>query len=239
MKTIKFRNLFLVLLLTGITFSAEAVREKTKTQTRDVAPFNSISVSSGIDLYLTQGHSEEVVVEADPDIIDEIITKVENGTLKIYIKQRTNWHMEWNQVRKVHVTFDDLTNLDASAGSDVYSKNAFNLKDISIDCSSGSDVKIENLTAEAVSIRTSSGSDATVSGKTTTLKADSSSGSDLNCGNLVSRDCEVSASSGSDAKVHVSGSIKARASSGGDVRYKGNPRQKDIDESSGGDVKSY
>ena len=238
MKTIKLRNLFLVLLLTGITFSAEAVREKTKTQTRDVASFNSISVSSGIDLYLTQGNSEKVVVEADPDIIDEIMTKVENGTLKIYIKQRINWHMEWNQVRKVHVTFNDLTSLDASAGSDVYSKNDFKLKKISIDCSSGSDVKIENLTAEAVSIRTSSGSDATVSGKTTTLKADSSSGSDLNCGNLVSRDCEVSASSGSDAKVHASISIKARASSGGDVRYQGNPRQKDIDESSGGDVKS-
>ncbi len=238
MKTIKNRNLLFLILLAGLTLSVSAAQDKTMSQKRNVASFDKISVSSGIDLYLTQGTPEEVTVEADPDIIDRIVTEVENGTLKIYMKNRTNWgNLTWKKVRKVYVTFDDLTKLGASAGSDVYSQNPFKLKDISFDCSSGSDLKIDDLTAESVSISTSSGSDASVSGKTVSLWADSSSGSDLNCGKLASKDCEVSASSGSDAIVNVSGSLKARASSGGDVSYYGNPQYKDINESSGGDVK--
>ncbi|MCW0481625.1 head GIN domain-containing protein [Gaoshiqia sediminis] len=239
MKTIKLKNLWLLLLFCSLSLGVNAAREKTDTQKRSVESFSKISVSSGIDLYLTQGNSEAIVVEANPDIIDKIITLVEDGTLKIYIKDNQNWNWGWNQSRKAYVTFDDLTALRASAGSDVYSQNAFKLDELDIDVSSGSDVKLEDLSARFMRIRTSSGSDAEVSGKTVDLVADSSSGSDLDCGNLVAEHVEVSASSGSDATVHVSGSLKARASSGADIRYKGSPTQKDIDESSGGDVKNY
>ncbi|MGD9930681.1 MAG: head GIN domain-containing protein [Mangrovibacterium sp.] len=239
MKTIKLRNLWLLLLFCSLSLGVNAAKEKTDTQTRSVESFSKISVSSGIDLFLTQGNSEAIVVEADPDIIDKIITRVEDGTLRIYIKDNQNWNWGWNQPRKAYVTFDDLTTLTASAGSDVYSQNAFKLNELDIEASSGSDIKIANLTAEFVRVRTSSGSDAEVSGKTVDLVADSSSGSDLDCGNLVAEHVEVSASSGSDATVHVTGSLKARASSGADIRYKGSPTQKDIDESSGGDVKNY
>ncbi len=239
MKTIKLKSLLLLALFTIVTIGANATKEKTDTQTRPVDQFEKISVSSGIDLYLTQGNTASVEVEADPDIIDKIITRVENGTLKIYIKEKQNWDWGWNQSRKVRVSFTEISAISASAGSDVYAEEPIELKELTIDASSGADISIDDLTADFVSIRSSSGSDAKVAGKTIRMEADSSSGSDLDCSDLVSEECEVSASSGSDALVNVSRSLKARASSGGDVRYKGNPSQKDIDESSGGDVKSF
>jgi len=239
MKTIKIQNLLLLLLFTGMTISVSAVKEKTKSEIRNVGAFSRVHVSSGIDLFLTQGNSQEVRVEADPDLIDKIITKVENGTLKISVRDKMNWDLGWKLTRKVYVTFVDLEKLDASAGSDVYSQNPFKLKELKISSSSGSDVQIDGLTAEFVSVVTSSGADAKVSGEVIRMFADASSGSDLDCRNLVAEDCEVRASSGSDAIVHVTGSIKARASSGGDVRYAGKPSLRDIDESSGGDVSSF
>ena len=42
-------------------------------QTRQVSGFHGVSVSSGIDLYLTQKNTEEVVVEAESDDLDKII----------------------------------------------------------------------------------------------------------------------------------------------------------------------
>ncbi|NOY95725.1 MAG: DUF2807 domain-containing protein, partial [Chlorobi bacterium] len=48
--------------------------------------------------------------------------------------------------------------------------------------------------------------------------------------------CRVEVSSGSDASVYVTNELYARASSGGDIRYSGNPEHKDIRESSGGDI---
>ena len=71
MKTIILRKLPLLLLLLSVSIWANA--EKGDTQTRHVASFSKISVSSGIDLYLTQGSTESVKVEADADLIDKII----------------------------------------------------------------------------------------------------------------------------------------------------------------------
>lgn len=236
MKTIKIKNLFLLLLLTGITIGASAAKDKTKSETRQVDAFSGIHVSSGIDLYLTQGNRQDVKVEAEPELIGKIITRVENGILNISIRDKMNWDLGWNLTRKVYVTFVNLNELDASAGSDVYAQNPFKLKELKVSSSSGSDVKIDDLSASFVSVVTSSGADAKISGKTVKMFADASSGSDLDCGGLISQDCEARASSGSDAVVHVTGSLKARASSGGDVRYLGKPQQKDVDESSGGDI---
>jgi len=90
---------------------------------------------------------------------------------------------------------------------------------------------------KSVSLDTSSGSDAKLSGKVKTFEAEASSGSDINAQNLESKICKVRASSGSDATVNVSDELYAKASSGADIRYYGNPQHRDTDESSGGDVR--
>ncbi len=236
MKTIKFQKLFLLLMFVGMSISTFAVKEKTKSEVRNVGAFSSIHVSSGIDLFLTQGGSREVKVEADGELIDKIMTKVENGVLKIFIEDKMNWDLRWNMVRKAYVTFTDLEQLHASAGSDVHSLNAFRLKELGIDASSGSDIQLDDLTADFVRVHSSSGADVELSGKTVRLEADASSGSDVDCEKLISKDCDASASSGADVAVHVTGSLKARASSAGDIHYTGNPQSRDVNESSGGDI---
>lgn len=234
MKTISFRSLLTLTLVLISLVSLQAVNEKGNTQTRNIASFHGISVSSGIDLYLTQGKLEEVIIQADTDVIDDIITKVEDGILHIYMEKTHHW--VWIKERKAYVTFDDLSKLVVSSGSDAESENSFKLDEIEIVVSSGADLEIDDLRAEFVSLDTSSGSDAELSGRVVNFEASCSSGSDLSCSDLIAENCTVSASSGADAEVHATKRLKASASSGGDVRYKGNPQEKDIDESSGGDV---
>ena len=89
MKTLK-TGLFILILTIGSTLSALAANGGDDTQTRNVSGFNAIDVSTGIDLYLTMGSSEEVKIVADEEIIDDIKTEVRNGTLHIYMK-RNNW----------------------------------------------------------------------------------------------------------------------------------------------------
>jgi hypothetical protein len=69
------------------------------------------------------------------------------------------------------------------------------------------------------------------------MEAEASSGSEIRAEELESVICKVNASSGSDIIVNVSEEIYAKASSGSDIRYYGNPQIKDINESSGGDVR--
>jgi hypothetical protein len=230
MKQITFTFLALILLISGKNVFAE------KTVIRNVGrSFTGIDVSAGIELYITMGETEEVKIVADDDIIDKIITEVEGGTLKIYVKQNNWFNWSGNEKRKAYVKVKEVKVIDASAGCDVKSENTLKGEELKVSASSGSDLNLD-VYYKNLNVDTSSGSDAKLTGKVKYLTASSSSGSDLDARNLESVICKVSVSSGSDATVNVSEEIQAHASSGGDIDYYGNPSVKDIDESSGGDV---
>ena len=234
MKTFKNLSILLIALVLGANIQSFAFSTE-KTETRNLKDFDKIKVSSGIDLFVRMGETEEVKVVADGDIIDQVITEVKDGTLKIYMKQNNNWNWGITKSRKVYVSVKELERLEASSGSDVNSENTLTGESLKVSASSGSDVNLE-IHYKNFTLDTSSGSDARISGKTKNFEAESSSGSDIKAQDLESVICKVSVSSGSDATVNVSDELYANASSGADVRYYGNPQVKDINESSGGDV---
>jgi hypothetical protein len=235
MKTFQKLSILFIAIILGANIQCFAFSSD-RTETRNIKNFNAIKVSSGIDLYLRMGETEEVKVVADADDIEKVITEVTNGTLKIYMKSNnSNWNWGITKSRKVYVSVKELVKLDASSGSDVNTENTITGENLAVKASSGSDVNLE-IHIKNFSLDTSSGSDARISGKTKNFEASSSSGSDIKAQDLESVICKVSVSSGSDATVNVSDELYAKASSGGDVRYYGNPQVKDINESSGGDV---
>ncbi len=60
------------------------------------------------------------------------------------------------------------------------------------------------------------------------MKADLSSAGDLNAYDLKVREADISVSSAGDADINVTEKITARASSAGDINYKGNPKYVDV-----------
>ncbi len=236
MKTIQKLSILILLTIFGVNTAVYA-GNKDKTENREVKNFKEIKVSTGIDLYITMGNTEEVKVVADDDIIDKLITEVKGDVLHIYMKQNNNW-FNWgkiNQTKKAYVTVKELNAIDASSGSDVKSENTLEGQVINIEASSGSDVDLD-LVYKNIKLDTSSGSDAKLNGRAKTFEAEASSGSDISARGLEASICRVRVSSGSDATVNVTDELYAKASSGADVYYYGNPKVKDTDESSGGDV---
>ncbi len=235
MKKLKIHFLLLVFLLSGVATSIAGNNDKT--ENRKVSSFSEIKVSSGIDVYLKMGDTEAVKVVADDDIIDKLKTEVRDDALHIFMKKNDwfNWG-SGNKSRKVYVTVKQLEKLEASSGSDVYCENTLKGDKLDVRASSGSDVKLDVI-YKHFSIDTSSGSDANITGKVKFLTAEASSGSDIKAGDLSAVICNASASSGSDITVNVSDEINAKASSGADIRYYGNPKLRETDESSGGDVR--
>lgn len=233
MKTLTSMLLLIMIAFTGVG----TVLASDETQNRNVKDFNAIKVSTGIDLYLSMGNEESVKIVAEDDIIDNIKTEVKNGVLHIYMKQNNSW-FNWsgNKTRKAYVSVKELVALDASSGSDVETQNTLEGDKLEVKASSGSDVKLA-LHVKNFSIDTSSGSDARLSGRVKYLTAEASSGSDIDASDLESVVCTAKASSGSDISLTVTEEIHAKASSGADIVYYGKPATKDIDESSGGDVR--
>lgn len=198
---------------------------------REVKDFKSIVVKSGIDLILRQDTIEKVLVETYENLQKIIKTEVADGELKIYTAE----HIYYPSTLKVYVTIKRINSLDASSGADVKSESMLDLPNLKVSASSGSDIKLD-LACSDLQVESSSGSDINLSGRTGKLIIRSSSGSDFNGDRLTSETCSVIASSGSDVKVAVSKKIEAHASSGSDILVNGNPMERDIEKSSGGDV---
>lgn len=234
MKT--FKNLIVLALALIIGINTTVAANSDETQNRKVESFNAIKVSSGIDLYLTMGNSEEVEIIADNDIIDNLKTEVKNGTLHIYMKKNDWFNWGGNQTKKAYVTVRELVALHASSGSDVKSENTIKGGSMEVKASSGSDVELD-VFYKYLSVDTSSGSDAKLSGRVKTFEAESSSGSDIKAQNLEAKIGKLKASSGSDISATITDELYARASSGADIRHYGSPQIRDTDESSGGDVR--
>ncbi|TVZ55762.1 putative autotransporter adhesin-like protein [Lutibacter sp. Hel_I_33_5] len=196
--------------------------------------FTKVRTSSGIDVYITQGDKEEITIEADENLHRHIKTEIENGTLKIYSK-RNIWRAK---ARKVHVTVKTIEGITATSGSDVYSENTLKSDTFKASTSSGADMKL-SIDANSVTSKSTSGSDLKLLGKAEEYSASASSGSSTNSFGLHSKNVTVRVSSGADINVYASNSIDAKASSGGDIDYKGNPEKVNKRKSSGGSISSY
>jgi hypothetical protein len=104
-----------------------------------------------------------------------------------------------------------------------------------LSASSAGDIKIE-VNAKKIDVDISSSGDITVTGETGMLRADLSSAGDLKAYDLKTREADISVSSAGDADVNVSERLTARASSAGDINYKGDPKYIDAHSSSAGGV---
>ncbi len=183
------------------------------TEDRQVSDFTAVSVSSGIDLYLTQGNKETLKLEADENLMEHIITEVENGVLKIYSKKNLRKYKKL----EAHLTFKELDKISGSAGADVFAEKRIKADKMYVNMSSGSDIKLK-LKAPKIRLNMSSGSDGIVDFEGKSVKINASSGSDVEMLASNLDDFTANISSGSDIMIQGSAQIvNINASSGSDM----------------------
>ncbi|WP_299094672.1 head GIN domain-containing protein [uncultured Winogradskyella sp.] len=208
--------------------------KKVVTQDRNISNnFESIKVSQGLDLYITQSNDVSLSVEADENLHDIIMTDVENGTLLIY----TTENIRRAASKKINLSIDNISAIKATSGSDVFSTNTIKTNSLELNCTSGADITLDVKT-ETLNCYSTSGSDIRVSGTTKSLFAEATSGSDIKASDLIAETSKVKATSGADISVNTSKELTARATSGGDIRYSGNPEKVDKSDNSAGSVRA-
>lgn len=255
MKTKSFVFTLLCCLLVGVSVKVFAAVTK---EDRNVGSFTKVSVSSGIDLHLTQGSSHSVVIETEEDIINKIETVVENGTLIIKVKkgERISWNGKITL--KAHVTTPVVDAIRGSGGSDIYLQTPISSNgSLEVALSGGSDLKSGSLKAKDMNVKLSGGSDAKQLDITAdTFTGNFSGGSDCS-GTITAPTIELKQSGGSDSNLTVNATtlnivtsggsdvslsgrthtITAKASGSSDIKANGlTYEQSDISKSGGSDI---
>ena len=204
---------------------------KVVTKEREIENCTGIRVSTGIDVYLKQGNSETLSVEADENIQEYILTEVRGGILNVYTEES----IREAKRKRVYVTMKEVNSIRTSSAGDVYGESPIKTDILELSASSAGNIKLE-ATAKEIKINISSSGDITISGDTGVLEADLSSAGDLNAYDLTAKEADVSVSSAGDADINVTEKLTARASSAGDINYQGNPKYIDAHSSSAGGV---
>lgn len=216
----------LFVLINGYT--QKSVIHDPNAQLKDIGSFTAVSVSDGIDLYLSQGNEDAIAVSAGETYYrDRIKTSVENGVLKIWYDARGMDNNTRNKKLKAYVSFKNINRLSASGASDVYVNGSIKGNELAIRLSGASDLKLK-VELNKLSIDQSGASDVTISGKTSSLNIEAGGASDVNGYALETEQCIARASGASDITVTVSKELVAHASGASSISYKGNGIVKEV-----------
>lgn len=211
----------------GISGNGNVVEE-----TRDVRGFTAVHVGTGINVYLSEGSEFEVIVEADENLQEVILTEKNGDVLEIKT-DRVN--IRSARSKKVHVTLPHLTELRISSAGDCEGETLFHCDDLKLEISSAGDLTLE-VEADRIDVDISSSGDARLAGSAEYLDVSLSSAGDLNAFDLVARKADVSVSSAGDASVHATEEISMEASSAGNIFYKGDAQVVRSRSSSAGEI---
>jgi len=203
------------------------------TEVRSIGDFSGIKSSEGIDVYLKKGTKEAVKVEVSGTSLSNVLTEVSGGYLKI--------HMRENRYRgsinvKVYVTYVSIDKISASSASSVYTQDPIKSSRLSISASSAATVDIA-IEVGSVDVSTSSAAEVELEGKAQKAVYEASSAGEVDADDLHAENAKASASSAGSIRLSVSKEFDGRASSGGSIRYRGNPSRSNTDASSGGSVR--
>ena len=234
------KKLFSVVALLCIALygQAQKVINDPNAEVRTVGSFSGVSVSGGIDLYLSQGEEALVISASKDEHRERIKTEIRNGVLRIWYESKSGININFNDDRKLraYVSYKTLKSLDASGGSDVSIDGTIKTNEFRLDLSGGSDFK-GKVEIDHLKVNQSGGSDINISGRATTLSVDASGGSDFNGYDLVTEICDLEASGGSDIEITANKELSAQASGASDIHYRGKPNVKRAKASGASEVK--
>lgn len=237
MKNLRILTIIIAVLVTtaasGQFFETVRGNHNVVKKDRKVGSFTGIKVSSGIDVFLKQGNTESLSIEADENLHEYILTEVRDGVLHIYAKSNVN--IRDAEMKRAYVTMKDINSLSTSSAGDIIGENTIKAQKLRLSTSSAGDIKAE-VEADELEIDISSAGDIKISGSADMLEADLSSAGNLDAYDLQVREADISVSSAGDADVNVSEKIRARASSAGNINFRGNPKYIDSHSSSAGGI---
>ncbi len=225
------RKSFLIFATLLVSLISAAQEDGRKIETRNVASFDKIRVSKGINVTLIEGESPQVEVHIKNADLSDVITESKKNILTLKMKTK----IYKDVAVQVFVTYQTLREISVGAGGSVDAKTTLFADQLSLDA--GMDGSIE-LYVEVNALEASaSAARITVSGTAKTVEAKATTGGKFEGADLETEKAYVKANTGGNVTVNVTQLLDASAGTGGTVEYTGNPPKVETKETLGGTVK--
>ena len=152
----------LLLVLVGSAFAKYIVASGPEvTEEFKVKNISFLDVRSQIDVYLTQGNKEEVIIETYKGILPYINVEQDGERLNIYLDRKVH-KIKWNgkdEIINAYITVKDLDKVSLSGACDLYLDTPFETDVLKLTASGASDLDLDKIIGESIKIITSGASD--------------------------------------------------------------------------------
>jgi hypothetical protein len=219
MKTNRIITALLVATLLMITTQLKAQNASGNVVSRDITVenFTGIDLSEPLDYIILQGDNDLVKIETDDNLIDKVKAEVKNGILMVDTRS-----LGGASSLKVTIQTKDLKSITTSGAATLKSENTLKAKDLKIDASGASELKltvdVTNLTSDL-----SGAANLKLSGNAIRHTVKASGAADLKADDLQTSVTEVEMTGASTAHIDAKEKLTGSISGISDVKYNNKP----------------
>ncbi len=185
----------LLVLLTGFTTLFAQNREK-----RNVDTFTKIAFRIPGKVYLRQGNTQSVEIEASRDLLKMIETEVDGSTLKIQTPDKWNWRNE--ERATVYITVKNLEGVSVAGSGDLIGESKFTTGNLDLKVSGSGSLKLDVQANGDIQADVSGSGDLIVNGSGRSFESNVSGS-----GKVI---LDMSIAGNADFSISGSGKIEAR-----------------------------
>jgi hypothetical protein len=236
-----------------IVSSANTVKGSGKivTQTVDVSNFSSVSLENSGDVYIEQGDTESLTIEADDNILPLLETKVRGSELvlttrpnqgidpsrkiiyRIAVKDLTGLSLQGSGTFFVSPIKSDAMQISINGSGDVRVDDLATGK-LSMNLNGSGNINIDKLSATSADASINGSGDIKLAGQAPTQKISFHGSGNYLAGDLQSASADINIPGSADVTVWVTDKLTANINGSGTIRYYGKPT---VDQSGNGSGK--
>jgi hypothetical protein len=216
----------------AVTF---AQAQGTTSETRDLPSFSKIKSGSIIEVILKKGNTESAKITTENVALSEVVTEVRGGELCLELqdgKYRNNIKV------LVEVYYKNLNGIKVSGAGSLTSEGTIKSETLHIRLSGAGNIKLESVEALKLTSDISGAGNIKIMGKADDHFVEVSGAGNFKGYDLITLNTHARISGAGNVDINVTGNLQGRISGAGSLRYKGDPKHKDIERSGAGSAKA-
>ena len=189
------------------------------TEERNLTTFNRIDIAGNFELILVPGRTELLKIETDDNLQENVLTKVENSTLRIWHKEP----VEKATANTITVSYQSLSKLTMAGAVTARTEGTLKAEKLDIKGSGASDLKVD-YQGDELSLDISGAGQTVLTGKARNLDINLSGAGAVEAHTLQSKFGNVVLSGASEVTINAKKALNVTISGAGSVRYAGDPK---------------
>ena len=190
------------------------------TENRKVNDFQAVEVNYPAQVFISQGNTVSVKIEAEDNVLPGLRTQVKNGKLDIFYRSETGKHVNPKKPVKITIVVKDLTEVDFSSAGELTIEGLETDK-LDVSLSGAGNLKLDAIHVQDLGVNLSGAGSMSASGTADDLDLNISGFGDFKGSELHGKTARVHISGAGSATVWVDDDLTAEISGAGSVNYYG------------------